>query len=142
MRNPFHDLHHQESGATSHIRLISEGGSTNARAPEMVCIDSIQATQTCTTESQHTTYRSGAACSTALPREPSLCCLGLEYADALDKESLPDLLRHRLARSGSPLTSGARVSVRQVGRSWHIEDDGRAYTVRRVVTRLAVYLEL
>ena len=33
MRDPFHDLHHHETVTTSHIRLISEGGSSHPRSP-------------------------------------------------------------------------------------------------------------
>lgn len=69
MRDPFHDLHHHETGSTSHIRLISEGGSSHARSPDLVCIDSIQATLTCTTEAQHAVYPAIAQ-GTAPPENP------------------------------------------------------------------------
>ncbi len=142
MRDPFHDLHHQEAGATSHIRLISEGGSSHARSPEMVCIDSIQATQSCPTETQHTVYRSATACSIAAPEETSLCSLAAEHAQELDNESIPDVLRHRLERLGNALTAGARVSVKHPGTLWRIVDQGCTYSVRRVAARIAVYLDV
>ena len=111
MKDPFHDLHHQD-GATSHIRLISEGGSSHARSPELVCIDSIQATHSCTTESQHTVYRSATACSMVVPPENAICCLAVEHALELDQELIPDVLRHRLTQLGSRLSIGAQVSAR------------------------------
>ena len=141
MRDPFHDLHHQEAGAASHIRLISEGGSSHARSPEMVCIDSIQATHPYPSETQHTVYRSGTACSIADPRENALCCLAAEHAQELDRESIPDLLRHRLERLGSRLTPGARVSVGRPGRIWRINDQGCTYSLRMLAARIAVYLD-
>ena len=142
MRDPFHDLHHQEAGATSHIRLISEGGSSHARSPEMVCIDSIQATHPYPSETQHTVYRSATASSMAPPEENSICCLAAEHAHELDQELIPDVLRHRLERLGSRLTPGARVSVRHPGRIWRINDQGCAYSVRMLAARIAVYRDL
>jgi len=138
-RDPFHDLHHKEPGATPHIRLISEGGSSFARTPMPVCIDSIQVAQTCTTESQHTVYHPATACTMVAPQDNSLFCIPLEHAVELDKELIPDVLRHRLEQLGSRLTSSAQVSVRDAGRLWRISDQGRTYSVRRLVVRLAVY---
>lgn len=142
MKDPFHDLRHNEAGASSHIRLISEGGSSHARSPELVCIDSIQATHTCSTESQHTVYRSATACSSAVPAESSLCCLPAEDGEDLDRELIPEMLRHRLERLGIALSPGARVSVRHAGRLWCVKDEDRAYSVRKLAARLAVYLDL
>jgi len=137
-RDPFHDLHHKEAAATSHIRLISEGGSSFARTPAPTCIDSIQVSQTCTTESQHTVY-SATACTIVAPRDNSLFCLPLDHAAELDAGSIPGVLRHRLEQLGSRLTSTAQISVRDAGRLWQIRDQGRSYSVRRLALRLAVY---
>lgn len=143
MRDPFNDLHHNECGASSHIRLISEGGSSHAGSPQVVCIDSIQATHTCTTESQHTVYRSATACSVAAPRETSLCWVQAALAGELDQGVIPRVLRHRLQLAGVPLlAAAARVNVRAPGRLWYISDEGRTFTLRRIAARIAVYLEL
>lgn len=139
MRDPFHDLHHHETGSTSHIRLISEGGSSHARTPELVCIDSIQATLTCTTESQHTVYP--ATAQSAAPLEAPLCSLPAEHSSTLDREGLPRLLRQRLQLLGILLGPGTRVTVQEPGRLWLIEDAGRCYSVRRLAARIAVYLD-
>uniref|UniRef100_C6E9Q0 Uncharacterized protein n=1 Tax=Geobacter sp. (strain M21) TaxID=443144 RepID=C6E9Q0_GEOSM len=139
MRDPFHDLHHQEASITSHIRLISEGGSSHAGSAELVCFDSIHATQTCTTESQHSGYRSATACNAATPLEISLCCIGVEHAQELDHQSIPEVLRRRLERLGKTLGEGARVSVRLPGRLWSITDAQRRLSIRRIAARIAVY---
>lgn len=141
MRDPFHDLHHQEATITSHIRLISEGGSSHAGSTELVCIDSIHATQTCTTESQHTGYRSATACNAATPLEISLCCIGVEHTQELDDQLIPDVLRQRLERLGHPLGAGASVSVRHPGRLWSLKAAERSFSVRRLAARIAVYPE-
>lgn len=137
MRDPFHDLHHHETGSTSHIRLISEGGRSHARSPELVCIDSIQATQSCTSEAQHTVYPANA--QTSAPPEPPLCSLPAEHASALDAEALPPLLRQRLQLLGVLLPPGLCVTVQDPGRLWHFESGGRSYSARRVAGRIAVY---
>lgn len=141
MRDPFHDLHHQEATITSHIRLISEGGSSHAGSLELVCIDSIHATQTCTTESQHSGYRSATACNAATPLEVSLCSIGVEHAEELDEKLIPEVLRQRLERLGNALGDGAKVSVRQPGRLWSLQDAQRNFSVRRLSSRIAVYPE-
>lgn len=141
MRDPFHDLHHQEASITSHIRLISEGGSSHASSAELVCIDSIHATQTCTTESQHSGYRSATACNAATPLEISLCCIGVEHAQELDHQSIPEVLRQRMERLGDALGEGAGVTVRLPGRLWSINDAERRFSIRRLAARIAVYPE-
>jgi len=141
-RDPFHDLHHKEAGTSPHIRLISEGGNCLAKSPIPVCIDSIQATQTCTTESQHTVYCSAAACTTTVaPHYHALLCVPSWHAAELDKELIPDVLRHRLEQLGNHLTPAAQVKVRHAGRLWYISDQSRHYTVRRLAASLSVCLE-
>lgn len=141
MRDPFHDLRHADTGASSHIRLISEGGSTHARSPELVCIDSIQATQTCTTEAHHTVYRAQAACSISLPGEAPICTVSAGHAGDLDREQVPEVLRQRLERLGHGLTPAARVSQRTPGRLWCISDQDRCYSVRKMASRIAIFSE-
>lgn len=142
MRDPFHDLHHQESAGSSHIRLISEGGNSHARTPDLICIDSIQATQTCTTESQHTVYRSATACNMAASHGTSLCSLAADHALELDNGLIPELLRHRLDQIGRRLGAGARLSVRDPGRLWCLTDNDRVYSLRRGAARIAVQLDV
>lgn len=141
MRDPFHDLHHQEGTITSHIRLISEGGNSHAVNAELVCIDSIHATQTCTTESQHSGYRSATACNAASPLEISLCSIGVEHAQELDDRLIPEVLRQRLERLGTILGEGALVSVRHPGRLWSLKAAERRFSVRRLASLIAVYPE-
>lgn len=142
MRDPFHDLRHNHAGAISHIRLISEGGNSHAGSPEPVCIDSIQATHSCTTESQHTVYRSATAIGTATASEALLCCLAAEHAADLDRELVPGMLRQRLERLGITLSPAARVNVRHPGRLWCVTDEGASYSVTKEAARLAVHLAL
>lgn len=138
MRDPFHDLHHHETGSTSHIRLISEGGGTQARSPEMVCIDSLQATHPCATEAQHTVYRP--TTSTVAPGN-ALCSIPAEHASDLDRETLPGLLRQRLQLVGVELGPTASLTVSEAGRFWHLHDGQHCYAVRRVAARIAVFCE-
>ncbi|QWV93324.1 hypothetical protein KP004_19500 [Geomonas oryzisoli] len=140
MKDPFHDLHHHETGSTSHIRLISEGGNSHARSPDLVCIDSIQATQNCTTETQHTVYPATVGTGSVLPESP-VCTLPPEHTEELDREILPALLRQRLQLLSLPLTPAAAVSVKERGRLWQIADEGCAYSVRLVAARIAIYAE-
>ncbi|MBU5638450.1 hypothetical protein KOM00_17120 [Geomonas sp. Red69] len=141
MKDPFHDLHHHETGSTSHIRLISEGGSSHARSPELVCIDSIQATQNCTTEAQHTVFPAAVGPGPVLPESP-VCTLPPEHAEALDRGILPPLLRQRLQLLSLPLSPAAAVSVKDPGKLWQIADETSSYSVRSIAARLAVYAEL
>ncbi|WP_224959278.1 hypothetical protein [Geomonas subterranea] len=138
MRDPFHDLHHHETGGSSHIRLISEGGSSHARSPELVCIDSIQATQNCTTEAQHTVFPAAVAAGTA-PPESSICTLPPDHAEELDRGILPPLLRQRLLLLGLSLSPAATVSVKEPGKLWLVADETRSYPVRLIAARIAVY---
>ncbi|MBJ6748600.1 hypothetical protein [Geomonas anaerohicana] len=140
MRDPFHDLHHHESVSTSHIRLISEGGTSHPRSPELVCIDSIQATQCCTTEAQHTVYPSTVAPGQVLPESP-VCTLPAEYVEELDREILPSLLLQRLQLLQLPLGAAATVSVRDHGRLWLVGDETCSYSVRLLGGRIAIYAE-
>ncbi|HBA88050.1 MAG TPA: hypothetical protein DCZ75_08700 [Geobacter sp.] len=122
------------------MRVISEGGGSLARSPRPVCIDSIQATQTCTTESQHALYRSPTACSSAATADNLLFSVPVAHAEELDHQLIPDLLRHRLERRGDRLGTLAQVEVRDPGRLWCICDEGRSYSIRKLTARLAVYL--
>lgn len=139
MRDPFHDLHHQEATITSHIRLISEGGSSHAGSAELVCIDSIHATQTCTTESQHSGYRSATACNAATPLQISLCCIGVEHAQELDDQLIPKVLRQRLERLGNSLGESISISVRHPGRLWSLKTADRRFSLHRLSSLIAVY---
>lgn len=137
MRDPFHDLHHHETGSTSHIRLISEGGGTQARSPEMICIDSLQATHPCATEAQHAVYRPSTVCSTVAPGN-ALCSIPAEHAADLDRNALPGLMRQRLQLVGVELGPAATLAVREPGKLWHIQDGEHRYVVRRLAARIAV----
>ena len=138
MRDPFHDLHHHETGSTSHIRLISEGGGTQARSPEMVCIDSLQATHPCATEAQHAVYR---PTTSTVATENALCSIPAEHSPELDRETLPGLLRQRLQLVGVEIGPAATLTVSEAGKSWHIQDGPHCYAVRRVAARIAVFVE-
>ncbi|MBU5611809.1 hypothetical protein [Geomonas azotofigens] len=138
MRDPFHDLHHHETGGTSHIRLISEGGTSHARTPELVCIDSIQATQSCTTEAQHTVFPAAVGPGAA-PADTLVCTLPPEHAEELNRAIVPALLRQRLQLLNLPLSPAATVSVREPGKLWLVSDGTRSYSVRLIAARIAVY---
>lgn len=138
-RDPFEDLHHKETGAFQHIRLISEGGHSLAKSPRPVCIDSIQATQTCTTESQHALYRSATSCGLHPAEENLMFSVPRKHAVELDQQRIPELLRHRLEQQGSRLTGEAKVEIRSAGRAWSISDHGLTYSVRKHSDVLAVY---
>jgi hypothetical protein len=134
----FHDFHRERSTTPEHIRLISEGGSSLARSPGPICIDSIQVTQTCTTESQHMVYRSTSG-SNNLPDNP-LFSAPAEYAMELDKGLLPAVLHSRFKQQNQPLSESAYVSVHNPGRIWVITDRDRKYSIRNLQSRLTIYL--
>lgn len=141
MRDPFHDLHHHETGSTSHIRLISEGGGPHAHTPEPACIDSIQATQSCTTEAQHQVYPSAVRPGAEVPESP-VCTLAAEHGYALDREVLPSILRQRLQLLNLRLGHDAKVTVREAGKQWQVADEASGYTLRMVAGRVAVYADI
>ncbi|WP_224983967.1 hypothetical protein [Geomonas agri] len=141
MRDPFHDLHHHETVSTSHIRLISKGGSSHPRSTELVCIDSIQATQCCSTEAQHTVYPGNVASGPVIP-ESLVCTLPPEHTGDLDRGVLPSLLRQRLQLLQLPLDQAATVSVREHGKQWQVADETCSYSVRLIGGRIAAYAEL
>lgn len=139
-RDRFHDLHHENAPYTQHIRLISEGGSSLARSPGPICIDSIQVSQTCTMESQHTVYRSATgACALFSSPDTSLFSVPSEFAQELDQGLVPTLLRIRLTQQGLPLGEGAQVDVKIAGSIWFICDQERKYPVRKLASHLTIY---
>jgi hypothetical protein len=138
--NPFHDLQSKRATRTPHIRLISEGGNSLARSPEPVCIESIQVSHTCTTESHHMAYRSTTgACSMFCLPDTSLFSVPFEQALQLDKGLIPGLLRSRFKQQALPLSDAARVDVHHPGRIWFINDQDRKYAVRKLGGRLTIY---
>lgn len=139
-RDPFHDLHHEKYADSRHIRLISEGGSSPARTPGPVCIDSIQVTQTCTTESQHTVYRSATgACTMFSTPDNSLFSIPSEHVAELDQGLLPAVLRARFHQQGAPLSGSVQVNVEHAGRIWFISDQHGKYSIRKLAANLTVY---
>ena len=139
-KDPFHDLHHEKVGDLRHIRLISEGGSSPARSPGPACIDSIQVSQTCTTESQHTVYRSATgACTMFSSPDHSLFSVSTEHARELNQGLLPGVLRSRFEQQGIALSDSARVEVQQAGRIWFISDQDSSYSVRKLASHLTVF---
>jgi hypothetical protein len=134
----FHDFHRERSTTPEHIRLISEGGSSLARSPGPLCIDSIQVTQTCTTESQHMVYRSTTG-SYNLP-DNSLFSAPAEYAVELDRGLLPEVLHSRFQQQNQTLSENACVTVHNPGRIWVITDRDRKYSIRNLQSRLTIYL--
>ncbi|HBG07515.1 MAG: hypothetical protein A2075_03780 [Geobacteraceae bacterium GWC2_58_44] len=138
-RVPFHDLH-REKAMTPHIRLISEGGNSLARSPGPICIDSIQVTQTCTTESQHMVYRSATgACTMFSSPDNSLFSVPSEHALELDRGLLPAVLRTRFEQQRIPLSDTACVRVEHPGRIWYLTDRDRNYSIRKLAANLTVY---
>lgn len=142
-REYFRDLHQERSADTRHIRLISEGGSSPAWSPGPVCIDSIQVTQSCTTESHHTVYRSATgACTMFASPDTALFSVPSRHAAELDQEKIPAVLRNRFRQQKAPLSEKARAIIKDSGRVWSISDRDRRYSVRRVAERLTVYRDL
>ena len=141
-RDVFNDLHYDKAADSRHIRLISEGGSSLARNPEPVCIDSIHITQTCTTESQHTVYRSATGpCTMFASPDNSLFSVPSEHARELDQGVVPAVLRTRFEQQGFPLSDSVRVEVQHAGRIWSISDADKNYSVRKLAAHLTVYRE-
>lgn len=141
-RDRFLDLQHQETAGPEHIRLISEGGNSFARSPRPLCIDSIQVTQTCTTESRHLVYPSGAgACNMFPPPDTSIFSVPAEHAELLDQGSLPDLLRARFCQQQTQLSESACLVIQHPGRLWFLIDNGRKYSIRKLSAQLAVFVE-
>jgi hypothetical protein len=139
-KDPFHDLHHEIAPDTRHIRLISEGGTSLTRSPEPSCIDSIQVSHTCTTESQHTVYRSATgACTIFSSQDNSLFSIPSELAQELDENRLPAVLRARFEQQRLPLSDAAEISVQHPGRIWFITDQEKRYSVRKLAAHLTVY---
>lgn len=139
-RDRFLDLQHQETAGPEHIRLISEGGKSLARSPRPLCIDSIQVTQTCTTESRHLVYPSGACNIFPLP-DTSLFSVPAEHAELLDRGSLPDLLRARFCQQKTEISENACLIIQHPGRLWLLTDNGRTYSIRKLAAQLAVFVE-
>jgi hypothetical protein len=139
-RENFQDLHLENSAEEQHIRLISEGGTSLIRSPKPVCIDSIQISQTCTTESHHATYRSvTGACTMFSPSDNVLFSIPSEHAQELDQGLLPAVLRSRFAQQGIPLPESAEVRVHRPGRIWYISDQQRRFPVRKLAAHLTIY---
>lgn len=139
-RDPFLDLHPKKVTAPRHIRLISEGGSSLAGSPGAVCLEPVQANQTCTTEPHHRDYRAATgACSPFSPPDNSLFTLASEHARELDKGSLPAVLRTRFEQQGIPLPDSAQVKVQHLGKVWYISAQDRMYSVRKRPACLTIY---
>jgi hypothetical protein len=139
-RDRFHDLHQEKAGDSDHIRLISEGGNSRSRSPTPSCIDSIQVTQNCTTESQHTVYRSATgACTMFSAPDNSLFSVPEEHAQELDLGKVPVVLRTRLKQQGLPLAEAAEVKVLHPGRIWYISDRHKTYSVRKLASHFTVF---
>jgi hypothetical protein len=140
-RNPFHDLQRKRPGHSRHVRLISEGGNSLAKSPLPLCIDSIQASQACTTESHHLPYRATTGAYSMFSLPDSLFSVPLEDAKLLDQGLIPELITSRCQQRGISLSSAARVDVHHAGRVWYLRDQERSYTIRRLPSRLTVYLD-
>lgn len=139
-RDSLHDVHHENTVDPQHIRLISEGGTSAVRSPRPVCIDSIQVSQTCTTESHHAVYRSGTgACTMFSPSDNALFSIPSELAQELDRGQLPTVLLSRFAQQGIPLSACAEIRIQRSGRIWYISDRGSRYSVRKLAAHLTVY---
>jgi len=138
-RDPFHDFPREKISDSCQICLLSEGGSSLARTPGPLCIDSIQVNPTCTAES-HVAYRCTAgACTLLSIPDNSLFSVPCGVAAELDSFSIPAVLRARFEQRGVPLSEGARLEVLQTGRTWLITDEHSRYSVRRSAARLVVY---
>jgi len=141
-RDRFQDLHREKAAGPEHIRLISEGGHSLARSPRPICIDSIQVTQSCTTESQHIVYRSvTGACTMLSSPNHALFSFSLENAGDLDRGVLPAVLRARFEQQRMPLSDSACLSVQRPGRIWFLTDLGRRYSIRKLAAYLTVFRE-
>ena len=141
-RDRFLGLQHQESAGPEHIRLISEGGNSLARSPRPLCIDSIQVTQTCTTESRHLVYPSGAgACNLFAASDSSLFSVPAEHAGSLDQGSIPAVLRARFVQQKTPLSDTPCLVIQHPGRLWFLTDNGRKYSIRKLSAQLTVFAE-
>jgi hypothetical protein len=141
-RDRFLDLQHQESAGPEHIRLISEGGNSLARSPRPLCIDSLQVTQTCTTESRHLVYPAGAgACTVIVAPDSSLFSVPSEHAELLDQGSIPDLFRSRFDQHKTPLSDTPCLIIQHPGRLWFLTDHGRKYSIRKLSAKLSVFVE-
>jgi len=135
-----HQVHYEKAVEHCHVRLLSEGGTSLAQSPALVCLDSIEVSQTCSTESQHTLYHSvTGACAPFSSPDSSLFSLPSSHARDLDGSLLPSLLRRRFEQQGLPLTQEARVTVHQAGKLWFIRDQDKKYSVRKLVDHLAVF---
>jgi|GEM_PF-3202543 len=141
-RHPFDDRLHAKAADADDIRLISEGGCSPTKSPGPVCIDSIQVTHNCTTESQHTSYRSATgACTMFAAPDTSIFSVSPEHASELDKGAIPDVIRTRFEQHGVPLSDRARVSVQQLRKIWVISDQDDRYSIRKLAQNLTVYRE-
>jgi hypothetical protein len=139
-RENFQDLHLENPQEEQHIRLISEGGSSLIRSPKPVCIDSIQVSQTCTTESHHAGYRSATgACTMFSQSANALFSVPCEHAQELDEGLLPAVLRARFVQHGVALTDAAQVTIQMPGRIWYICQQNCRYSVRKLAAHLTVY---
>lgn len=137
-RDRFDGLHRQNGAGPEHIRLISEGGALS-RSPRPLCIDSIQVTQTCTTESQHTAYRSTAPRTIFSVPDNSLFSIPSEHAEELDGGSLPGVLRTRFEQQRTALSDTTALIVQIPGRIWLLLDQGNRYFIRKVAHQLTVF---
>lgn len=141
-RDTFHDLHVEKPVDSDHIRLISEGGSSPVKSPRPVCIDSIQVSQTCTTESHHATYRSATgACAIFSGADNLLFSVPAEHAQELDQCRLPAVLQNRLSQHGIAVSEGAKVFAEVKGKIWYVIDHERRFCVRKVAAHLTVFRE-
>ena len=134
------DLQRKELNLVRHGRSVSEGDSFLARNSGPICIDSIQVSKTCTTESQRVAARSttGGCSMFSLP-DSSLFCVPAERSRQLDACSIPAVLRARFQQQGMPLSDRARVEVKQMGKAWFINDQGSKYSVRKLAQWLTIY---
>jgi hypothetical protein len=142
-RDPFRDIPNEKAPDSQHFRLISEGGCTLSKSPQPVCIDSIQVSQTCTTESRHTVYRSATGACTMFPLpDHSLFSVPPEHATELDLAMVPSVLRTRFEQQGIPLSSGVLVEVQLAGRIWFISDQHGKYSIRKLASHLTVFRDV
>jgi hypothetical protein len=141
-RHPFNDHFHDKREDASHIRLISEGGSSS-KSPCPVCIDSIQVAHSCTTESQHMVYRSSTGACSMFCAAPaaSLFSVSPECAQELKKGSIPEVLRIAFQQRGMPLSDQAACVAMQNDRNWLINDRDARYSIKKIGGELLVYRE-
>ena len=136
-KEPFHDLHHEKVSDCGQIGLISEGGSSLARTPGHLCINSIQTSHTCTMEPRHCC--TAGACTLYSSPDNSLFSVPCGLAAELDSGSIPAVLRSRFAQRGIPLSEGARLEVQHTDRIWLIMDGDSKYSIKKLAARLAIY---